>query len=379
MWRSKSRSRPLLTAVGVLACLCFCGADANAGRTLDRSLKQELELARRAVEIERGLESLRNESASLRFSESVVRDRAMESVRKIQAYSTSRAIGERRTTERTRAMYKLARGGIPRLIVESRLETDAHGGSGTVQRVQRAQALQRLITSDMRVLERHRRSEARARSELVAASREMATASSLQMIREIQDSILRASMDSLAPELKRARRRRVMALSSVAEVTPWERRLLRQVKREYRALKIGYGLDMLDVGSLARPASGKIVGRYGESKDRLLDIPIYRDGVEIRATGRRPSAVAAASGVVVAVGELSGFEEVVVLKHPGGFLTLTGHLRGVVVEEGQQLRRGELLGKVAAKQVKDGLGRTVYFELRHGERPIDPSRFLRKF
>ncbi len=379
MWRFRPRTRRVSIAVGIFACLCFCGADANAGRTLDRSLKHELQLARRVVEIERGLETLRTESASLKFSESVVRDRAMESVRKIQAYSASRELGERRAMERTRAMYKLARGGIPRLVVESRLETDAHGESGTLQRVQRAQALHRLVTSDMRVLERHRRSEARAQTELVAASREMATASSLHMIREIQESILKASLDSLEPELKRVRRKRVLALSSVAEVTPWERRLLRQVKREYRALKIGYGLDMLDVGSLARPVPGKIVGRYGESQDRLLDLPVYRDGVEIRATGRRPSAVAAASGVVVAVGELSGFEEVVVIEHPGGYLTLTGHLRGVVVEEGQQLQRGELLGKVAAKQVKDGLGRTVYFELRHGERPIDPSRFLRKF
>ncbi|MGB1699617.1 MAG: murein hydrolase activator EnvC family protein, partial [Nannocystaceae bacterium] len=133
------------------------------------------------------------------------------------------------------------------------------------------------------------------------------------------------------------------------------------------------------VGSLTRPVGGRIVGSYGQSKDPLLDLPIYRDGVEIRAKGRQPSAVAAATGTVVAVGELSGYEEVVVLQHDGGFLSLTGHLRGVVVERGQRVRRGDVLGRVASKQVKDGLGRTVYFELRHGERPIDPSRFLRKF
>ena len=379
MLRSRSPSRLLLVGAAAVACLCVPSADAFAGKALGYSLREELQVARKAVEIERGLEALRTESASLKFAESIVRDRALESVRKIRAYSGARAAGEGRARSRTRTMYKLARGGLPRLIVESKLETSAQAEGASLQRVQRARALHRLIGNDMRLLTRHRRSEARAREELVAASREMATASSLGMIRELQESILTTSMNSLKPQLRRVRRKRVLALSRVSELNTWERRLLRQVKQQYRALDIGYGLDLLDVGALARPVSGKVVGRYGESNDRLLDLPLHRDGVEIRATGRRPSAVASASGVVVAVGELSGFEEVVVVDHGGGFLTLTGHLRGVVVEKGQQLRRGQALGKVASKQVKDGLGRTVYFELRHGERPIDPSRFLRKF
>jgi len=379
MLKSSLRPRLVFAVIVAVTSLCIPASDAFAGRGLDYSLREELQVARRAVEIERGMEALRTESASLKFAESIMRDRAMESVRKIRAYSELRGAGEQQARTRTRTMYKLARGGIPRLIVESKLEKQTQRDDASLARAQRAHALQRLLGNDMRVLARHRRSEARAREELVAASREMAAASSLRMIREVQESILNTSMASLQPQLRRARRRRVFALSQTSELNTWERRLLRQVKQQYRALSNGYGLDLLDVGALARPVSGRIVGRYGESKDRLLDLPTYRDGVELRASGRRPFAVAAADGVVVAAGELSGFEEVVVLEHPGGFLTLTGHLRGLVVRQGQEVRRGETLGKVASKTVKDGLGSTVYFELRHGERPIDPSRFLRKF
>ncbi|MGB1698440.1 MAG: hypothetical protein ACPHRO_00715, partial [Nannocystaceae bacterium] len=209
-------------------------SDALAGRNLDLRLREELQIARKAVEIERGLEALRTESKSLKFAESIVHDRAMEGVRKVRAYGGSRAVGERQVRSRTRAMYKLTRGGIPRLLVEAKLSGEAGSDAEGAERLQRARALHRLIGHDVRVLDRHRRSEERARSELISASREMATASSLQMIRELQESILTASMDSLRPQLRRARKRTNAALARVHELNNWERRVLRQVKQEYR-------------------------------------------------------------------------------------------------------------------------------------------------
>lgn len=47
-------------------------------------------------------------------------------------------------------------------------------------------------------------------------------------------------------------------------------------------------------------------------------------------------------------------------------------------EEGQEIEGGDLLGRVASKAMDDGLGSTVYIELRHGEKPVDPSAYLKR-
>jgi septal ring factor EnvC (AmiA/AmiB activator) len=87
--------------------------------------------------------------------------------------------------------------------------------------------------------------------------------------------------------------------------------------------------------------------------------------------------VAVAAGRVSFVGSLPGFDEVVVLDHGGGYLSLTGRLVAVGVADGQEVEAGTTLGHAAPKTVDDGLGRTIYFEIRHGRRPIDPLPFLR--
>jgi septal ring factor EnvC (AmiA/AmiB activator) len=85
-----------------------------------------------------------------------------------------------------------------------------------------------------------------------------------------------------------------------------------------------------------------------------------------------------ADGRVVMVTALPGFENVVVLDHGGGQYTLTARLWDIGVEEGQELEGGDLLGRVAAKPLDDGLGSTVYIELRHGEKPVDPTQYLKR-
>ena len=98
---------------------------------------------------------------------------------------------------------------------------------------------------------------------------------------------------------------------------------------------------------------------------------MHRKGIEL---GTRPGTevVAVAPGEVAFCGELPGFDEVVVLDHGGGYLSLTGRLFTSGVAVGDEIATGQVLGRVAPKAVDDGMGTTVYFELRHAERPIDP-------
>src|SRR5690606_19771501 len=111
-------------------------------------------------------------------------------------------------------------------------------------------------------------------------------------------------------------------------------------------------------------------------EDPLLDVPMHRNGVELLAkAGEQVRAIA--PGQVAMVGALPGFERIVVIDHGGGYLSLTARLLTIDVEEGQEIEAGDVIGRVGPKAVADGLGTTVYVEIRHGQRPIDPRPYLR--
>jgi septal ring factor EnvC (AmiA/AmiB activator) len=125
-----------------------------------------------------------------------------------------------------------------------------------------------------------------------------------------------------------------------------------------------------------RPVDGRVVGRFGTYDDPLLDVPMHRNGVELSAEPN-DQVLALAPGEVVLVGALPGFERIVVIDHGGGYLSLTARLLTISVEQGQEIEAGTVLGRVGPKAVPDGLGTTVYVEIRHGQRPIDPRPYLR--
>ena len=176
-------------------------------------------------------------------------------------------------------------------------------------------------------------------------------------------------MASVHKQRRKAERRR-------PNLSKEEKRLLRALKQERRKLRRHKGLDLLEKDALVRPVkNAKIVGRYGEYEDKVLRVPMHRNGVELKA---KPNAKvrSIAPGQVAFVGALPGFERVVVVDHGGGYLSLTARLMTVEVQEDQELEAGATLGRVGPKSVDDGLGITAYVEVRHGERPIDPSPYL---
>jgi septal ring factor EnvC (AmiA/AmiB activator) len=154
-----------------------------------------------------------------------------------------------------------------------------------------------------------------------------------------------------------------------------ERSMLDALSRPMSRGGLGHPVGPLRIWDLARPAQGAIVGRFGVYTDRVLGVSMERTGLEIR-TRPQQRILAMATGRVVWMGTLPGLDTVVVLEHEHGLSSLTGRLGDVAVELGARVERGATLGHSGVKAVDDGLGDTVYIELRHGERPIDPSPYL---
>jgi len=84
--------------------------------------------------------------------------------------------------------------------------------------------------------------------------------------------------------------------------------------------------------------------------------------------------VAVADGVVVFAEWGGGYGNLVIVEHDGGWRSYYAHLSEVVVEVGQQVRQGELLG--GAGSTGYSTGPHLHFELRYQGRPVDPHVYL---
>jgi septal ring factor EnvC (AmiA/AmiB activator) len=120
-------------------------------------------------------------------------------------------------------------------------------------------------------------------------------------------------------------------------------------------------------GRLNLPATGRIVGRYGEKTDGGLS----RKGVTI-ATPNRAQIVATFDGTVAYAGKFRGYGLLLIIEHTEGYHSLLAGMSRIDVEQGQQVIAGEPVGVI-----DEGNGEPVlYVELRRNGQPINPVPWL---
>jgi septal ring factor EnvC (AmiA/AmiB activator) len=339
---------------------------------LRTAAERELALTSSASELERAEVELERERESLSWAATLLDRRSDESLRQLDVYRGERVERQRLAEIRARKLYKLSRGGM----LEQVFETGADGRATPSERIARGRTLRFLIDHDLEQLRVHADAEALARAQLLGATRELGAMAALESVAALQTHALEASDAQLHPELASVHdERKSLQKQLRGRTSKKDRRLLRILAAERRELERHEGLDLLEPGALERPVAGAVVGEFGDYRDPLLDVPMHRNGIELRAEAN-DKVFALAPGRVAFVGALPGFERVVVIEHGGGYLSLTARLLGVAVEEGQELEAGALIGRAGPKAVDDGLGTTIYVELRHGQRPIDPEPWL---
>lgn len=127
------------------------------------------------------------------------------------------------------------------------------------------------------------------------------------------------------------------------------------------------------------PMSGfQISQPYGPTSF-VLEPPLgsyahFHTGVDMAAPLGTP-VTAAADGVVVAVGHTSvGYGNFVIIAHGGGIATLYGHLLATQVAVGDQVLRGQQIGREGSTGYSTGPH--LHFELRVNDQVVDPMPYL---
>lgn len=115
---------------------------------------------------------------------------------------------------------------------------------------------------------------------------------------------------------------------------------------------------------------GVVSSEYGRRRGRR------HHGVDIAADEGDPVYAAAPGEVLFASSTLRGYGNVVILRHDHATTSLYAHNSLLLVRPGQQVRTGELIARVGS--TGRSTGPHVHFEVRRGERPLDPRGVLPK-
>ena len=127
-------------------------------------------------------------------------------------------------------------------------------------------------------------------------------------------------------------------------------------------------------GKLAFPADqGRVEVRFGRAVDPRFGTVTLQNGIDVRAPMGSPVR-AIWNGKVAHAGWFRGFGNLLIVDHGDGMFSLMAHLDQLQKALGDSVRAGEVVGTVG--ETGSLKGPYLYFELRDGQTPLDPERWL---
>ncbi|MET0264278.1 MAG: peptidoglycan DD-metalloendopeptidase family protein [Duganella sp.] len=112
------------------------------------------------------------------------------------------------------------------------------------------------------------------------------------------------------------------------------------------------------------PAEGRVIATFDEGKNKGVDIA-GKAGQQVVAAG--------AGKVMYAGSGIRGYGNLVIVKHSNNLLSAYAHNRTILVKEGQNVTRGQLIAEMGDS---DADAVKLHFEIRQQGKPVDPSKFL---
>lgn len=137
--------------------------------------------------------------------------------------------------------------------------------------------------------------------------------------------------------------------------------------------KSGGKLPKYSGGRFARPISAPMTSSFGMRYHPILHYRRMHAGVDFGAPVGT-TIRAAANGIVIAAQRMSGYGNVVIVDHGGGYATVYGHCSRFLVSSGQRVSRGQPIAKVGSTGLSTGPH--LHFEVRINGRAVNPVGYL---
>ena len=119
-------------------------------------------------------------------------------------------------------------------------------------------------------------------------------------------------------------------------------------------------------GGFNWPADGRVISRFGPAGEGQVN-----KGIDIAVAQSAPI-LASADGVVAFVGnDVANYGGLILIRHGDGWITAYGRATKASVTRGQQVKRGQIIGKAGT-----GTAPLLFFQMRKSGAPTDPLKQL---
>jgi murein DD-endopeptidase MepM/ murein hydrolase activator NlpD len=117
------------------------------------------------------------------------------------------------------------------------------------------------------------------------------------------------------------------------------------------------------------PTNGRVISAFGPMTNGQQN-----DGINIAVSENTPVKAAEDGTVAYAGNELKGYGNLILVRHPNGYVTAYAHAKELLVKQGDQVKRGQII----ARSGRSGSVNTpqLHFEIRKGSTPVDPTKLL---
>ncbi|MBI4274607.1 MAG: peptidoglycan DD-metalloendopeptidase family protein [Rhizobiales bacterium] len=125
-----------------------------------------------------------------------------------------------------------------------------------------------------------------------------------------------------------------------------------------------------------KPVFGEIdmSSGFGMRIDPFVRAPAMHTGMDFRGDTGDPVR-ATATGTITTAGPSGGYGKMVEIDHANGFSTRFGHLSAIEVSVGQQVKIGQIIGRIGT--TGRSTGPHLHYETRVDGDAVDPQKFLR--
>jgi murein DD-endopeptidase MepM/ murein hydrolase activator NlpD len=117
------------------------------------------------------------------------------------------------------------------------------------------------------------------------------------------------------------------------------------------------------------PVRGRIIAGFGPKPNGQQN-----DGIDVAVPENTPIKAAEDGVVAYAGSELKGYGNLVLVRHPNGYVTAYAHAKELLVKRGDPIKRGDVIAKSGQSGNVDAP--QLHFEVRKGSAPVDPMQFL---
>lgn len=134
-----------------------------------------------------------------------------------------------------------------------------------------------------------------------------------------------------------------------------------------------YENELRTIPTIIPTDEGQITSKFGNRKDPFNFKKTFHSGIDIAAPMNTPI-FAAADGKITFADRNGGYGLTIIIDHHNTYETLYAHLNEIDVKVGDQVKKGDIIGKMGSTGRSTGVH--LHYEIKRNGQHIDPYMFM---